>query len=59
MEVGLNHVTDLIAFYSKVAGSADRDGAVDLISMGVSKAFDCFSQCDFVQVRTLWLRGKF
>lgn len=52
-------MTDLIAFYSKVTGSADRDGAVDAISMGVSKAFDCFSQCDFVQVRTLWLRGKF
>lgn len=45
----LNHVTDLIAFYSKVNGSVDSDGAVGVISTGVSKAFGCLSQCDCMQ----------
>lgn len=53
------HVTDLIAFYSEVKGPVGKDRAVDVISTGLSKAFDCFSQCYCMQVRTLRLSRKF
>ena len=42
---GKSCVTIMIAFYSKVNGSADKGRAVDIISMRFSKAFDCLSQC--------------
>ncbi|KAK4825232.1 hypothetical protein QYF61_025631 [Mycteria americana] len=51
---GKSCVTNLIAFYSKVNGSVDKGRAVDVISMGFSKAFDCPSQCYCTSVRTLW-----
>lgn len=56
----VNHVfiADLIAFYSKAKGSVDKDRAVDVISMGFSKAFDYLLQFYCMQVRTFWLSRK-
>lgn len=33
-------MTELIAFYSAVKGSVDKDRVVEVISMGFTKAFD-------------------